>query len=34
MSAREDVPLLEAVDVTKQYRVRVGRLGRSIVHAA
>jgi peptide/nickel transport system ATP-binding protein len=34
MSVREDVPLLEAVDVTKHYRVRVGRLGRSIVHAA
>ncbi|HTC70506.1 MAG TPA: ABC transporter ATP-binding protein [Acidothermaceae bacterium] len=34
MSQREDVPLLEAVDVTKHYRVRVGRLGRSIVHAA
>ncbi|HTC69892.1 MAG TPA: ABC transporter ATP-binding protein [Acidothermaceae bacterium] len=29
-----DGPLLEAVDVTKHYRVRVGRFGRSIVHAA
>ena len=27
-------PLLEAVDVTKHYQVRVGRFGRSIVHAA
>jgi peptide/nickel transport system ATP-binding protein len=27
-------PLLEAVDVTKHYRVRVGRYGRRIVHAA
>ena len=27
-------PLLEAVDVTKHYRVRVGRVGRKIVHAA
>ncbi len=34
MSVRDDVPLLEAVDVTKHYRVRVGRVGRSIVHAA
>ncbi len=34
MSVRDDVPLLEAVDVTKHYRVRVGRMGRSIVHAA
>jgi peptide/nickel transport system ATP-binding protein len=34
MSVPEDVPLLEAVDVTKHYRVRVGRMGRSIVHAA
>jgi len=34
MNVGEDVPLLEAVDVTKHYRVRVGRMGRSIVHAA
>jgi len=27
-------PVLEAVDITKQFRVRVGRLGRGIVHAA
>src|SRR5450432_2543066 len=34
MSVRDDVPLLEAVDVTKHFRIRVGRAGRSIVHAA
>jgi peptide/nickel transport system ATP-binding protein len=28
------VPLLEAVDVTKHFHVRVGRFGRGIVHAA
>ena len=27
-------PLLEAVDVTKHFKVKVGRLGRGIVHAA
>jgi peptide/nickel transport system ATP-binding protein len=34
MSVHEDVPLLEAVDITKHFRVRVGRVGRSVVHAA
>ena len=29
-----DVPLLEAVDVTKHYHVKTGRFGRGIVHAA
>ena len=29
-----EVPLLEAVDVTKHYHVKVGRFGRGIVHAA
>ena len=27
-------PLLEAVDITKHYRIRVGRFGRNVVHAA
>ena len=34
MSADNQQPLLEAVDVTKHFRVKVGRLGRGIVHAA
>ncbi|MDQ1542245.1 MAG: peptide/nickel transport system ATP-binding protein [Actinomycetota bacterium] len=33
-TATRQGPLLEAVDVTKHYRVKVGRLGRGIVHAA
>jgi peptide/nickel transport system ATP-binding protein len=33
-SAAGQQPLLEAVDVTKHFRVRVGRIGRGIVHAA
>jgi peptide/nickel transport system ATP-binding protein len=33
-SARSGMPLLEAVDVTKHFRVRAGRMGRGIVHAA
>src|SRR5882757_10315830 len=33
-AATRQGPLLEAVDVTKHYRVKVGRLGRGIVHAA
>jgi peptide/nickel transport system ATP-binding protein len=32
--AAEDAPLLEAVDVTKHYHVRLGRFGRGTVHAA
>jgi peptide/nickel transport system ATP-binding protein len=30
----EATPLLEAIDVTKHYHVKVGRFGRGIVHAA
>ncbi|MDQ1486920.1 MAG: peptide/nickel transport system ATP-binding protein [Actinomycetota bacterium] len=33
-SAQDRRPLLEAVDVTKHFRVRSGRVGRAIVHAA
>jgi len=31
---RTGTPILEAVDITKHYKVRSGRFGRSIVHAA
>lgn len=33
-SSGEDVPLLEAVDITKHYHTRTGRFGRATVHAA
>lgn len=32
--AGSPAPILEAVDITKQFRVRVGRFGRGTVHAA